>query len=593
GLDKSEYAPIVQKQTAASADARRISGVIAARGIAAGRAVHLRRAEMVIDEQSQGVDVEQARFDRARREMRERLSSLAVHQRGPRREILEAHLQFLDDPELIAATREGIAQGKSAAVAWQIAVRAQVRALGSLNDARLRERADDLRDVEAQLLAELTGESATLAPELPEHAIVLAKDLLPSQFVALNASRVAGICTAEGGATSHVAILAASMDIPTLVAAGPRILDVPENAELVLDAEQGWLNVSPTPAELQHAKDSVARHRARLAEDLSHAQRECFTSDGVRIHIYANAGSLAEARAAVAHGAEGCGLLRTEFLFLDRATAPDEREQATQYARIAATFGGRPVAIRTLDVGGDKPLRYLPLAAEENPALGVRGIRASLLHPQLLRTQLRAILGAAASGECRILLPMVTDADEIRAVRAMLAELQQEMKLEKRVPLGAMIETPAAALMAEQIAREADFLSIGTNDLTQYTLAVDRGNAALADRLDALHPAVLRLISRVARAAEERRRELAVCGGLASDPEATPILIGLGVRELSMVTAAIPRQKSFIRSLNSVDCAALAREALQLEDAGSVRSLVQRWLAARAAAPVAAMEVSS
>jgi phosphocarrier protein FPr/phosphocarrier protein len=283
---------------------------------------------------------------------------------------------------------------------------------------------------------------------------------------------------------------------------------------------------------------------------------------------------VADAEAAVSLGAEGCGLLRTEFLFFNRNSPPDEATQLAAYQSIVSKFpAGRPVIIRTLDAGADKPLGYLNMPHEENPALGVRGIRVSLQRPDLLRTQLRAILEIRPRDAFRILLPMVSEPGEVRAVRAMLDEVRRELSHDSPVQMGAMIETPASALLADQIAREADFLSIGTNDLTQYTLAMDRGNAALASRLDALHPAVLRLIATAARAGRAAGRIVAVCGGLASDPVAAPILIGVGVNELSAVPSMVPRLKSLIRNLTLGECEAIARRALEADSAAEVRKL--------------------
>jgi multiphosphoryl transfer protein len=296
--------------------------------------------------------------------------------------------------------------------------------------------------------------------------------------------------------------------------------------------------------------------------------------------VYANVGSVTEAAAAVRNGAEGCGLLRTEFLFLERQSPPDEEEQATQYQLIATALGGRPLTLRTLDIGGDKPIPYLPLPHEDNPALGLRGVRTSLWRPDLLRAQLRAMLSIRPHDQARVLLPMITDPAEIRTVRGILDEERRAIGRSAPIELGVMIETPAAAVMSDRIAVEADFLSIGTNDLTQYTLAMDRGHPELAARLDALHPAVLHLIARTAGAAISHGRRVAVCGGLASDPAAIPILIGLGVLELSMVPSVIPQLKALIGGITLDACRELARQALELETAEAVRAL-----ASGAAAP--------
>ena len=592
-----------------------VRGVAASPGLAVGVAFQLARREIHVEEHGHGVAVESARLDAALAAVRQHISTSDQH--GPHAEVLAAHLEFLEDPELLAAAREWLTRGKSAGFAWRAAVRANVDVLRALPDARMAERADDLLDIESQVLAALerddaqsrtlsreihaarepataggatcnAAERTTVAPspapsdsQLPERAIVLANELLPSQFIALDVSRLAGICTAGGGPTSHVAILAAAQNIPMLVAAGDAIRDIGNGTTLILDADNAALRVAPTTSERTTAENTVARRRQRHATEQFAAQRECRTADGTRIEVFANVGSVDEARAALAQGAEGCGLLRTEFLFLERDTPPDEATQSALYSGIVDAFHGRPVVVRTLDTGGDKPLAYMPLAPEENPALGVRGVRISLLYPQVLRAQLRAILSAQPRGRCRILLPMISDPSEVRAIGEMLDDVRRELGHDAPVPLGAMIETPAAAMIADRIACEADFLSIGTNDLTQYALAIDRGNPALASRLDALHPAVLRLIAKTAEGARSSCRDVAVCGGLASDPVAAPILIGLGVNELSAVPATIPRLKALIGTLTLDACRTLARRALEQQTAAEVRALVAQseWLA--------------
>jgi len=340
------------------------------------------------------------------------------------------------------------------------------------------------------------------------------------------------------------------------------------------------LHVDPGAERITAARRQLELRAARRAAEREAAQRDCYTADGERIEVFANIGSLAEAQAAVRNGAEGCGLLRTELLFLERETPPSEAEQHAEYQRLAEALAGRPMTVRTLDIGGDKPIPYLPLPPEENPALGLRGVRTSLWRPDLLRQQLRAILGVRPYGQCRILLPMITDVAEIRSVRAMIEEARTELGRREPIEVGVMIETPASALMADSIAVESDFFSVGTNDLTQYTLAMDRGHSELAARLDALHPAVLRLIARTAEAAQASKRRLAVCGGLASDLAAAPILIGLGVHELSAVPSVIPQLKALIGKLTLEECANVAHQALQQGSAEAVRALGVR-LAAR------------
>ncbi|HWZ63870.1 MAG TPA: phosphoenolpyruvate--protein phosphotransferase [Steroidobacteraceae bacterium] len=557
-----------------------LPGVIASRGLALGRAVQLSPPEIEVAEDGAGVEEESAALDRARAAVRARLERRAgagAEGAGVRAaaEIAAAHLELIDDPELLGAARLELSQGRSAGFAWRQAVRAAAAKLRALVDPRLRERVDDLLDLETQVLLALSGTGAAATSELPEHSIVIARELLPSQLVALDAARIAGLAMAAGGATSHVAIIAAAMGLPALVALGPRALSLADGTPLLLDAERGVLEIEPPVARLDAARATLASRRAQLAAEQAAAQRDCHLADGTRIEVFANVGSLAEAEAAVRNGAEGCGLLRTEFLFLDRQLPPDEAEQTAEYQRIAAALAGRPLTIRTLDAGGDKPIAYLAQPREENPALGLRGVRTSLAYPELLKDQLRAILAVHPPEQCRILLPMITDTADVAAVRALLDEICAERRIERTVELGVMIETPASAVLADQLAAVADFLSVGTNDLTQYTLAMDRGNAQLAGRLDALHPAVLRLIERAAAAAATHGRMVAVCGGLASDPLAAPILVGLGVTELSAVGAVIPRLKAGLSRCTLAECRALAQQALAQRDAAAVRILAE------------------
>ncbi len=557
----------------------RLRGVIASRGLAVGRAVPLKSVEVQVAETGKGIAHESEQFEQARAVVRARLEQISASAHGTAREVIAAHLEFLDDWELVAAARRAIARGKSAGFAWRRAVRDSADTLRALGDPRMSERVDDLLDLESQVLLTLSGEAPIVVRNLPERAILIAEDLKPSQLVSLDATRLAGICLAAGGPTSHVAILAAAMGIPALVALGSSVLDVPEGAWLVLDAEQGNLATAPDQTALAAAEQMLTARQQRKQAERAAAHADCRTADGVRIEVLANLGSRAEAQVAIAHGAEGCGLLRTEFLFLERDAPPDEDEQLEQYQGIATALAGRPLVIRTLDIGGDKPIPYLPMPAEPNPALGLRGVRTSLWRPDLLRVQLRAIVRVQPAGQCRVLLPMITDTAEIRAVRRMIDDVRRELRYSGSIAVGAMIETPAAALLAERVANEVDFMSIGTNDLTQYTLAMDRGHPELAHRIDGLHPAVLRLIATTVAAAEKHSRFVAVCGGLASEPAAVPVLLGLGVHELSVVPTLVPQLKSLIRTLTIDACRSLAQRAVALDTAEAVRALVNDFSA--------------
>jgi phosphocarrier protein FPr/phosphocarrier protein len=560
-----------------------LRGVMAAPGLAIGQAVRFVSTEIVVAETGAGAGAERAALEDALAQVRAKIEKSAAQSAlggdTARKAILGAHLTFLEDPELSASAHRLIAEGKSAGFAWRRAVGGYVEALRGLGDRRLAERVDDLIDLERQVLRALSGEEDE-ARVLPQGAILLADELLPSQLMGLEAGQVAGFCTAKGGPTSHVAILAAAMGIPAIVAAGPGVLDVTEGAGLILDAENGTLRVGPDAAQLAAAQTAIAARHERKAAAKAAAHQESRTADGVRIEVFGNVGALNDALAAAANGAEGSGLLRTEFLFLERETPPDEDEQARQYQAIASALDGRPLIIRTLDVGGDKAAPYLPIPAEENPALGLRGVRVSLWRPHLLKTQLRAILRVKPLGQCKIMVPMIASLDELRAVRAMLDETQREMGITERVALGVMIETPAAAVTADLLAAEADFLSVGTNDLTQYVLAMDRGNPELAARIDALHPAVLRMIDQTCKGAARHHRWVGVCGGLASDLVAVPVLVGLGVTELSATAASVPEVKALVRTLNVPACQDLARQALDLASPEAVRDLCKAFQAA-------------
>jgi len=550
-----------------------LRGVVASRGIAIGPAALIETSVPLPSETGIGIAHENAALDHARELVRTQLERLQATANGVAREVLEAHLSFIDDPLLLQDAEAWIKRGKSAGYAWREAIEQSANALRAVGDPRVAERADDLHDLAGQVLRALAGETPLFDP--PAGSILIGQELLPSQLAGLEPGRIAGFCTAAGGPTSHVALLAAAMNLPAIVAAGPQVLQIAEGTPLVLDAEQGLLRIAPDAASMKAAEEAIARKRTHSAAVQSAAHDECRLASGERIEVFANVGSLAEARSAVEHGAEGCGLLRTEFLFLDRDTPPDVDQQTETYQNIVSAFGGRPVVIRTLDAGSDKPLRYLPLPRSENPALGVRGVRASLRNFALLREQLCAILRVEPLTSCRILVPMITDVAEVQSVREIVDELCAQLG---RVapPVGVMIETPASALLAGPLATVADFFSVGSNDLSQYTLAMDRGEAELAAQLDALHPAVLRLIRISADAARAAGRPIAVCGGLASDPLAAPLLVGLGVGELSAVPSVIPELKATLRVLRLEDCRALAEHALEAPSAAAVRALAMQ-----------------
>lgn len=559
---------------AASLEAGQIGGVIASPGLAMGPAARLRQADIAVARDGTGAVEERAALIAARSEVRASIAARADEAGGGVAAVMQAHLALIDDPELLAAAEKRIAGGNSAGFAWRGAIHDQIDAIRATGNAHLIERIDDLVDIERQLLAVLTGTSLN-GPTIEAGAIVVAEDLLPSQLVTLAAAKPAGICLVRGGPTSHVAILCAGMGLPALVAMGDALDAVDDDLPLLLDAELGHVTLAPSVADTDAFAARLAKRDARRAAAQAAAKDACHSADGTRIEIFANVGSVDEAQAAATHGAEGSGLVRSEFLFLDRETAPSEDEQLAAYQGIADALAGKPVIVRLLDIGGDKPAAYIPIDAEENPALGQRGIRVALARPDLLDTQLRAILRVETA--CKIMIPMVASVDELRQVRARVDRLRADMGITTPIELGVMVETPAAAMTADLLAAEADFLSIGTNDLTQYVLAMDRGNPAVAAGVDAMHPAVLRMIGETCRLAAIHDRWVGVCGGLASDPAALPILVGLGVAELSAVPSFVAEAKQIVRGLTLIEARAHAELALQCKSAAEVRALARAF----------------
>jgi multiphosphoryl transfer protein len=552
-----------------------MTGVCAVPGMAVGRATRIERRTIEVSEQGLGNLQEKNALERARLEVRLRLERMRNAGGAERGAIIGAHLEFLDDPILTTGALTLIAQGKSAGYAWRHATRRAIAELEALNDSRLRERADDLLDVEGHILLALIGEARPMHQPLPDEAVLLADELLPSELTALDRRRLAAIVLSGGGATSHVAILAAAMEIPMLIGMGAALRSIADGQTVIVDADKGILDYAPAPQAVAAARAAMESHRVKSAARRAAAAQECRSLDGTRIEVFANLGGVPDGLSAVENGAEGCGLLRTEFLFIDRDTAPDEDEQAAAYQSIANALAGRPLILRLMDVGGDKPLKYLPLPHEANPALGLRGIRSAIAHPALMHTQLRAAMRVKPRGIVRLLIPMVTDLAEVLTVRSAVEEVAREMGLAGRIAIGAMIETPAAALTAAILLKEVDFLSVGSNDLTQYTLAMDRGHSQLARRTDALHPAVLQLIAAAGRAGAAAGKLVAVCGGVAADRTAVPILLGLGVRELSVVPSLVPAIKEQISALRIDNCERLSQRCLAQGSAAEVRGLVE------------------
>jgi multiphosphoryl transfer protein len=552
-----------------------LGGIGASPGIALGPVRHLVR-EAADDAPASAPEDERARFDAAvdavARQIRATRTSVAARAGEQAAEIFDAHLLVLTDAELLDPVRGSIDAGRAALDAWRSSIQATADRWRALEDPYLRSRAEDVEAVGDQVADALAG-GGSLRPSGP--GVLVAGDLTPAQTAALDLGLVTAVATARGGPTSHAAVLARSLGLPAVVALGDRVLHVAEGTEVLLDGSAGTVRLQPDDRQRREAEDGAAATRAAETRARAAAARPATTLDGTHVEVMANVGRLADATTAASSGADGVGLLRTEFLFLDRERMPDEDEQLTAYRAVADPLRGKPVVLRTLDVGGDKPLPYLPMPAEANPFLGLRGLRLALERPELLRVQLRAAARAAAEHPIRVMFPMVTTVGEVERARAIvddvLADLGADAPRELRV--GVMIEVPAAALVARALAEVVDFFSIGTNDLAQYALAAERGNDAVAALSDALHPAVLRLIEATAAGAEARGLPVGVCGELASDLAAVPILLGLGVRELSVAPPAVPRIKEAIRAVDLDRARALAREALACASAADVRAL--------------------
>jgi phosphocarrier protein FPr len=560
-----------------STDPHLLLGVPASPGLAVGEVFQVRPAEILVVEMGSGVDAERRHLDAAIATAQGQLAAMRAQLQATadpaKAAIFAAHEELVSDPDLLEIAESAIAKGKSAAFAWQKAVMTHADRLAGMRNQLLAQRANDLRDVGMRVLSVLTGVDIRQSP-YPPNSILIAEDLTPSDTAALDRSRVVGFCTTRGGASSHVAILARSLGIPALAGIEPSALDVPNGTVVILDGNTATLRLHASPEEVVRIRQAQERAEQRRTEHLAHALEPAVTLDGTRVEVLANIGGLTDAAQIAGLGGEGVGLLRSEFLFMERTVAPTEEQQFDAYRAIAhATGRDHPLIIRTLDVGGDKPLAYLPIPREDNPFLGERGVRVGLDRPEILRSQLRAILRAASSGKVSVMFPMIATLNELRDVKAMLAEEAADLGVQP-VPAGIMVEVPATAVMAAQFAREADFFSIGTNDLTQYTLAMDRGHPKLAPQVDGLNPAVLRLIAHTVNGAHPEGKRVGVCGGIASDPRAVPILLGMGVDELSVSLPAIPAVKAQIRALRLDACRELAERALAAESAEAVRALV-------------------
>ncbi len=555
-----------------------LTGVAASNGIALGPVFHFETAQASLNDTFQGLVAEQTKLKTALAaadaELKGLYKKLVDDGLPDAAEIFAVHADLIADESLLESVQATIKTGIKASSAWQESIAAYASELAQMDNEVLAARANDIRDVGRRVGQHLAGTNTTRT--LPdEPVIIVAEELFPSDTAAFDPSKVLGIITSAGGATDHAAILARALAVPAIVSAGDAVLDYANGTTVLFDGAQGTIAVNPN-ADLQAAaKKALAEQRANSERLRKAALTGAKTTDGHPLEIGSNAGSLDDVKRGVDNGCDGVGLFRTEFLYLGRDTAPTADEQLKIYTDIVETLGDRPLIIRTLDIGGDKIVPYLDLPQESNPFLGVRGVRLSLAHPELFRTQLRTIMRVPNLSNVKIMFPMIATLADWRKARAIVSEVQAECNVET-VTVGMMVEVPSAAILADQFAAEVDFFSIGTNDLTQYTLAMDRTNATLTAQLDGLHPAVLRLIDRVVQAAQAAGKWVGICGELGGDVEAVPVLLGLGVQELSVAPPLVGEIKARVRSLSYADSKALAQQALQQSTAADVRTLVQK-----------------
>ena len=548
---------------------RTFRGVKGAPGIAIGPLAHIKTASAESASPPIPADEAPARFNEARALTIKQLSGLGAELRGEGKAeeagIFDAQAQFASDPTLEAEVLQRIANGVDLPAAVLEASGALATMLAQLDDPYLRERAADVRAVGEQIAAAVRGETAQLT--VAAGAIVVAADLTVAQIAMLRKQQIAGIATTSGTATGHVAILARALELPAVVGLGTDIVALTEGTPTILDPDRGILIAEPTPREHEEYMARVAIQRAERQDRAALRTLPAQTSDGHPIQLWANIGHPDEVANALEHGATGIGLFRTEFLFLDRSTMPGEEEQVRAYHAVLQAMSGQPVVIRTLDIGGDKALPYLPPLAEENPFLGTRGIRFSMRHPELFQIQLRALLRAATSGELRIMVPMVSTVADVRwaveQIQQAVSDLTRQHQPHRAdVPFGIMVETPAAALMLDQFKPLISFCSVGSNDLSQYTLAVDRTDGELATQYAHTDPAVLRLVEIAAHSARILDLPISLCGELAADPALSVVLVGMGITTLSMAAPAIPGVKAHLRTI-SLDAAQVeARRAI-------------------------------
>ena len=569
---------------------KNFKGIPASDGIAVGRVFCYIPVELTIPVCAAGsVNEEMARFDTACQRARVELQGLyeVIERRAGKEEasIFNAHQEMLSDPALEGKIREYVEIGQTVEQALVQATEELASLLSSINDELFAARALDVKDVGRRILRILLGLPDTALGAVVEPSIIVAEDLTPSDTASLDPQLTLGFITAQGGLTSHSAILARTLGLPAIVGMGDVLLDhVSNGTVLVMDGRTGEMIVEPDAETVAHYKQIKSQRDSQLQILKTAAEKDALTANGRRVEVAANIGEVSSARDAMEYGAEGIGLLRTEFLYLEDTQPPSEEKQYQIYRKIFEVMCGRPVIVRTLDIGGDKPPSYLPFPDEMNPFLGWRAIRISLDEPELFKTQLRAILRAAVGHQARIMFPMISDLDELRRARDIVDAVKRDLAIASvefafDVPVGIMVETPAAAVLVDVLAEASDFFSLGTNDLTQYTMAVDRGNAKVSGLFQPLHPAVLRLIRHTIDAGHSKGKWVGMCGELAGMTKAIPILLGLGLDEFSMNARAIPEAKHLIGKLTDEKAREIAGQAMSFGTAAEIENYMKGILA--------------
>ena len=572
-----------------------ISGILASPGIAFGKALLLKEDEIVINQgkiPAEQIDAEINRFLEARTKSAaqlEAIKEMAGRTFGEEKEaIFEGHIMLLEDEELEGDIRSFIKDNKASAdKAIYEVIEQYAKMMAELDDPYLRERATDFRDIGTRLVKNVLGIAVVNLSTIDEEVILVAKDLTPSETAQINLKYVLGFVTDIGGRTSHTSIMARSLELPAIVGTNDITARVNNGEMLILDGINNQIIINPTAEQLAEAKKFQAQFQAEKDELAKLKDLPAITLDGHQVEVCANIGTVKDTEGAIRNGAEGVGLYRTEFLFMDRDALPTEDEQFKAYKEVAEAMPDQPIIVRTMDIGGDKELPYMNFPKEMNPFLGWRAVRIFFDREDIMHAQLKAILRASAFGKLRIMFPMIISVEEFRSLKATVEQLKAELRadgkaFDESIEVGIMIETPAAAVMAHHLAKEVDFFSIGTNDLTQYTLAVDRGNEMISAMYNPLSPSVLTLIKMVIDASHDNGKWTGMCGELAGDERATLLLLGMGLDEFSMSAISVPRIKKLIRNTNFEDVKAMADQALSYATAAEIEACVDNFIKQKA-----------